>query len=68
MWYDRKATLQVVGRLAKASEKRDLLVLNFGLHFSESYKDELEELVQQVSTHSLTVLYVVPVSLSCSLP
>jgi hypothetical protein len=40
--------LQVVERLAKASEKKDLLVLNFGLHFSETYKQELEQLVQQV--------------------
>ena len=40
--------LQVVERLSKASEKRDLLVLNFGLHFSETYKEELEQLVQQV--------------------
>lgn len=43
------AALQVVERLAKASEKRDLLVLNFGLHFSETYKEELEQLVQQVA-------------------
>jgi len=39
----------VVERLSKASEKRDLLVLNFGLHFSETYKQELEQLVQQVA-------------------
>ncbi|CAL5228742.1 g11927 [Coccomyxa viridis] len=39
---------QVVERLSKASEKRDLLVLNFGLHFSKTYKEELEQLVQQV--------------------
>ena len=48
------AHLQVVERLSKASEKRDLLVLNFGLHFSETYKEELEQLVQQVgSLHNL---------------
>ena len=38
----------MVERLARASEKKDLLVLNFGLHFSETYKQELEQLVQQV--------------------
>ena len=42
---------QVVERLAKASEKRDLLVLNFGLHFSEAYEEELKLLVQQVAMH-----------------
>ena len=42
---------QVVERLAKASEKRDLLVLNFGLHFSEAYEEELKLLVQQVTMH-----------------
>ena len=44
------AASQVVERLAKASEKRDLLVLNFGLHFSEAYEEELKLLVQQVKT------------------
>ena len=44
------AVSQVVERLAKASEKRDLLVLNFGLHFSEAYEEELKLLVQQVMT------------------
>ncbi len=40
----------MVERLSKASEKRDLLVLNFGLHFSKTYKEELEQLVQQVGS------------------
>ena len=40
----------MVERLSQTSEKRDLLVLNFGLHFSETYKEELEQLVQKVSS------------------
>ena len=47
---------QVVERLAKASEKRDLLVLNFGLHFSEAYEEELKLLVQQVMTHRAALI------------
>ena len=31
-------------------KKRDFLVLNFGLHFSETYKEELEQLIDEVRT------------------
>ena len=46
----------MVERLSQTSEKRDLLVLNFGLHFSETYKEELEQLVQKVSSVSVVML------------
>ena len=56
----------MVERLARASEKKDLLVLNFGLHFSETYKQELEQLVQQVFVASLRqylqILFHVPLT------
>lgn len=40
--------LQVLKTVAKAGKREDFLVLNFGLHFSETYKEELEGVVNEV--------------------
>lgn len=42
--------LQVVTKMRNFGKKRDFLVLNFGLHFSETYREELEQLIDEVST------------------
>jgi hypothetical protein len=39
---------QLLGKLRSFGRSRDFLVLNFGLHFSETYREELEQLVAQV--------------------
>ena len=44
---------QVLEKVGKVGKQRDYLVLNFGLHFSESYREELEVFIGQASLPSL---------------
>lgn len=37
-------------KVARVGKRRDFLVLNFGLHFSETYREELQGLVNEAST------------------
>ena len=43
-----KHCTQVVPALARVGRRHDILLLNFGLHFSKTYKKELEALVAKV--------------------
>ncbi|CAL8465497.1 g5033 [Coccomyxa elongata] len=40
---------EVLKKVARVGKRRDFLVLNFGLHFSETYREELQGLVNEVA-------------------
>ena len=44
---------QVIPMLIRSGHRRDYLIMNFGLHYSEDYKGELQTMVEQVSDSGL---------------
>ncbi|EIE23050.1 hypothetical protein COCSUDRAFT_63432 [Coccomyxa subellipsoidea C-169] len=47
---------EVLEKVGKVGKRRDYLVLNFGLHFSDSYREELEVFIGQASFPSVQAL------------
>lgn len=60
---------QVLEKVAKVGKRKDFLVLNFGLHFSETYREELEKLVNEASSLTMPTPHTFwPAALQCDRP
>ena len=46
---DDSPSAQVIPMLIRRGHRRDYLIMNFGLHYTEDYKGELQTMVEQVS-------------------
>lgn len=49
---DNNHCVQVIPMLIRSGHRRDYLIMNFGLHYSEDYKGELQTMVEQVGNPS----------------
>ena len=50
---DNGHSAQVIPMLIRSGHRRDYLIMNFGLHYTEDYKGELQTMVEQVSSPGL---------------
>lgn len=46
-------TAQVIPMLIRGGHRRDYLIMNFGLHFSEDYKGDLQTIIEQVQARAV---------------
>ena len=50
---DDSQSAQVIPMLIRSGHRRDYLIMNFGLHYTEDYKGELQTMVEQASNPGL---------------